>query len=71
MHIYVTKQGDMVDAIAKRAYGTERGGTTEALLEANRGIADLGAKLPENITIIIPDLPPRAPTELRTVDLWA
>lgn len=68
---YVTRQGDMVDGIAYRAYGSEHGGTTEAILAANPDLADRGPVLPENLTIVLPDLPPPAPREIATVDLWA
>jgi len=69
--LYVTKQGDMVDAIASRAYGSEHRGTTEAILNANPGLADRGPVLPANVTITLPDLPKPAPREIATVDLWS
>lgn len=68
---YRTKQGDMVDAIAARFYGTEHRGTTEAILAANPGLADRGEKLPEGVTIQLPALAPARPREIATVDLWA
>lgn len=71
MRIYVTRQGDMVDAIASRVYGDEHGGATEAILAANRGLADRGPLLPENLRIILPELQRPAPKRIASVDLWA
>ncbi len=71
MRIYVTRQGDMIDAIAYRAYGTEHNGTTEAILAANPGLGDRGPVLPENIEIALPDIPPAQVKRIATVDLWS
>lgn len=71
MRIYVTRQGDMVDAIAYRTYGSEHNGTTEAILAANPGLADRGPVLPENIEIVLPDIPPAQVKRIATVDLWS
>lgn len=68
--LYVTKQGDMVDGLAKAFYGDEHGGTTEAILAANPGLADRGPVLPENITLIIPDVTLPSPRTIATVNLW-
>jgi phage tail protein X len=68
---YITKQNDMVDAIAARFYGSEHGETAEAILNANDGLASLGPLLPEGLKLVIPDLPPAKPTQLATVDLWS
>lgn len=46
--------GERLDRIARAYYGTERGGTVEALLDANPGLADLGAIVPEATAIDIP-----------------
>lgn len=70
MRFYVTQQGDMVDAIAKRAYGDEHTGATEAILAANKGLADHGPLLPANLTIALPDLTRPTP-QIASVDLWA
>jgi phage tail protein X len=71
MRTYVTQQNDVVDAIAKRAYGSEHNGATEAILEANRGLADYGPLLPPNLTINLPDRPAPAARIIPTVDLWS
>ena len=68
MQTYVTVQGDMVDAIAYRAYGSEHAGTTEAILAANRGLSEQPPVLPENLVIILPDAPVAAPRA--SVNLW-
>lgn len=68
---YVTKQGDMVDAIAFRVYGSEHRGTTEAILAANPGLCERGPVLPANVRIVLPDLPKPAPREIATVDIWS
>lgn len=68
---YVTKQDDMVDAIAAATYGSEHNGTAEAILNANPGLAAYGPKLPANLSITLPDLPAPGPRQIATVDLWA
>lgn len=65
---YITRQGDMVDGICRRHYGTERV-TTERVLDANPGLAALGPVLEEGVTIRLPDLPPQ-PKIVPTVNLW-
>lgn len=50
---YVTKEGDMVDAIAFERFGTSRA-QTEAILAANPGLAAMGEKLPAGVTVKIP-----------------
>jgi phage tail protein X len=68
---YTTRQGDMVDAIAKARYGSELGGTTEAILIANPGLADRGPVLPENVAIVLPEIAPPTPRRIASVDLWS
>lgn len=68
---YLTREGDMVDAIAAARYGTEHRGMTEAILAANPGLAGRGPVLPENITILLPDIAPPGPREIASVDLWS
>ena len=70
MRTTVTSRDAMADAIAFGAYGNEQGGTTEALLAANPGLAGLGPLLPENLTLILPDIAP-APLQRASIDLWA
>ena len=65
MAIYRTVDGDMVDAICHERYGDES--MTEAVYEANPGLAQLGPILPRGIEIDLPDVPepkPRSPIRL-------
>lgn len=61
METVVTQDGDMVDEIAHRHYGTHEG-TTAAVLDANPGLAALGPVLPAGVTIILPPIerPPQS-----------
>jgi len=64
---YRTKQGDMLDAICYKQYDG-RPGATEAVLEANTGLAAYGPVLPSGLIITLPDLPEAEPAQ--TVRLW-
>lgn len=64
---YESKQGDMLDGVC-HAYYKNRSGATEAVLDANPGLAKLGPVLPLGTLIELPDL---APVEsVATVSLW-
>lgn len=67
--VYVTAQGDMLDAIAQRFYGATRG-PTEAILAANPGLCVDNPVLDENVTIVLPDIAAAAATPKQTVNLW-
>lgn len=60
------RQGDSVDAIAWREYGDTA--MTEPILEANRGLAGLGAILPQDTPVALP--PRRAPPPRAAASLW-
>ncbi|WP_225775916.1 tail protein X [Pseudomonas sp. Marseille-Q5115] len=63
-------QGDTVDAICWRAYG-RTAGVVEAVLEANPGLAELGAVLPHGTEVVLPDEAPQAQqSESQMVNLW-
>lgn len=62
-----TRDGDVVDMIALEAYG-RTAGATEAILDANVGLAELGPILPAGVVIILPDVAERSLIE--TVQLW-
>jgi len=64
---YLTKDGDMVDLICWKHYGYS-GGVTEMVMEANRHLAFLPAKLPSGITITLPAA--TAPAAVQPVRLW-
>lgn len=68
MIVYTSKDGDTIDNIAWKQYGTRAGRVMERLLDANPGIADYGPVLPAGVTIVIPDLP--IPAEKKTIKLW-
>lgn len=60
---YQTKTNDLLDDVVNRYYGRQDGGLVEAVLEANRGLADYGPVLPAGLSIIMPDAPTPEPTE--------
>lgn len=64
---YRTIEGDTVDAIAHKHYG-RHDGTTELILEANRGLAGRPLILPEGLLITLPDIDDSAP--IQTVKLY-
>lgn len=61
-------QGDTVDAICWRYYG-RTAGVTEAVLEANPGLADIGAVLPMGHAVTLPDIEQQQ-AQNNTVNLW-
>lgn len=65
---YKTRDGDMVDDIVWRYYGTRGGLATERVLEANKGLADIGPILPGGVLLTLPDLP--KPVATKTLKLW-
>lgn len=66
--IYVTADGDMVDLIAYRYYG-KHAKNTEAIFEANPGLAGLGPVLPAGVAVKLPQMPqPSSTTPFR--QLW-
>lgn len=60
-------QGDTVDAICWRFYG-RTAGVTEAVLEANPGLADFGAHIPQGTLVVMPAEAPQP--QRQTVNLW-
>lgn len=69
---YITRDGDMVDAICASHYG-RTAEVTEAVLSANPGLAARGAVLDAGAEIILPDFgtPEGKPKEIETVRLWS
>jgi phage tail protein X len=53
----VARGGERIDRIARKIFGSERGGTTEALLDANPGLAALGLAVPEGTVLAVPIVP--------------
>lgn len=60
-------QGETLDALCWRLYG-RTAGVTEAVLEANPGLADLGPHLPQGQRILLPDQAPQP--QRQAVALW-
>ncbi|WP_455480076.1 tail protein X [Bartonella sp. B23] len=56
-HLYITKDGDMVDAICWKYYPKgQQALAVERVYAANAGLADYGTMLPAGITIVLPSL---------------
>ena len=68
MITYITKDGDVLDAICWKYYGSTVG-TVEKILEANRHLAELGNIFSAGVKIILPDLTPEEESE--SVKLWS
>lgn len=68
MAAVIAAQGDTVDSICWSYYG-RTAGVTEAVLEANPGLADLGPIIPHGTTVTLPDAVPQA-EQRQTVNLW-
>ena len=66
--IYTTRGGDTVDFIAWKFYGATTNQVVEAVLAANRGLADYGAVLPAGLTITLPEI--TEPAKAKGVKLW-
>lgn len=65
---YLTREGDTVDYIAWKFYGFTNNQVVEAVLNANRGLADYGPKLPAGVIITLPEI--TAPAKAQGVKLW-
>ena len=61
-----TSDGDMLDVICHNFYGHLKG-STEAVLDANQGLADEPQPYRTGVVIVLPDLP--SPTT-EGVSLW-
>ncbi len=68
MATVIANQGDTVDAICWRYYG-RTAGVTEAVLDANPGLADLGPVIPHGTAVTLPDAAPQA-EQRQVVSLW-
>jgi phage tail protein X len=52
---YITKVGDMLDAIVNERYGDTTNGIVEHVLEANPGLELQGLILEPGLVIVLPD----------------
>ncbi len=68
MATYRTRDGDTLDWICWKHYGRQSG-AVEAVLEANRHLADKGPILTSGLEIELPDL--GQPTPVNEVELWS
>jgi phage tail protein X len=66
---YVTADGDTVDYICWKQYGTHENRVAEQLLEANPGLAARGPVLPAGVIIYLPEVVKAEATE--GVRLWS
>ncbi len=64
-----SRQGDTLDLICFRVFG-RTAGVTESVLEANRGLADLGPALPVGTVDTLPDPAAAAQATRQQVQLW-
>jgi len=73
MIIYTTRDGDVLDLICHKYYGSSDAalslGLVEKVLAANRHLAELGAVFSANVKIILPDLTLSEETE--SIKLWS
>ena len=67
--IYRTSDGDTLDDICWRYYGTSAV-VTEAALDANPGLADLGPRYASGVEITLPDIPAPTAPAVQPVRLW-
>lgn len=65
---HISVMGDTVDLVAWKVGGRTRD-LTEAILEANPGLAGLGPLLPIGTKVVVPDVAEEA-TAPTTVNLW-
>lgn len=68
MNRVTTRDGDMIDQLALKAYGRTEG-ATEAVLAANPHLAGLPSRLPAGVVVVLPELAPAAVKG--TVRLWS
>jgi len=68
MPAVIANQGETVDALCWRIYG-RTAGVTEAVLDANPGLADLGTNLPHGTLVQLPEMAPQA-EQRQMVNLW-
>jgi len=66
---YLTREGDVLDAIAWRIAGSEY--AVHALLAANPQLAHYPARLPAGLLLRLPAFDPPPAQTTRTVRLWA
>ena len=68
MATVIAAQGDTVDSLCWQYYGRTTG-VTEAVLDANPGLAEFGPIIPHGTAVILPDAAPQ-PEQRQVVNLW-
>ncbi|NWA64702.1 tail protein X [Pseudomonas reactans] len=68
MATVIAAQGDTVDSLCWQYYG-RTAGVTEAVLDANPGLADLGPIIPHGTAVILPAAAPQL-EQRQVVNLW-
>jgi phage tail protein X len=66
----VNVDGLCADELARRIYGSEHSGNTEAVLKANPGLAAEGLLLPRGRRVLLPDRPRPQAAPVATVNPW-
>lgn len=55
--IWLTRDGDVLDAVCAAHYGTENlSAVLTLVLEANQGLAERGAVYPAGVRIVLPEI---------------
>ena len=68
MATVIAAQGDTVDSLCWSYYG-RTAGVTEAVLDANPGLADFGPIIPHGTQVTLPDAAQQA-EQRQVVNLW-
>ena len=68
MATVIASQGDTVDSLCWHYYG-RTAGVTEAVLDANPGLADFGPIIPHGTPVNLPEAAPQ-PEQRQVVNLW-
>lgn len=64
----MTSDGDTADYIAWKHYGTTDALVVEQLLDANKGLADMGPVLPAGVLVRLPEID--TTQKARGIKLW-
>ncbi len=67
--IYITRDGDVIDAVCWRVFG-RTAGVVEEVLALNPGLASYPEVLPPGVSIILPPSPAVPAPAKRELSLW-
>lgn len=65
---YMTRAGDTADFIAWKHYGTTERKVVEKLLDANKGLSDMGPVLPAGVIVLLPAMD--TTVKAKGIKLW-